>query len=186
MRLYTYQQQYLSQLPPSCIMAAETGTGKTVMALAHAKPGLPYASYSRLHSKSRTKDWEREADRVWLVAGQHHRYQLREGHAQSYDSMPGLKGAETAWWMQYLKDHDHFVLIADEIHKAKNPQSLTGKGVFALAQSADQFIGLSATPLPNGWVDICNYGKIFDWWKNKTEFFRDYVDHLPNTEPTLE
>src|SRR5690606_14933257 len=52
-----------------------------------------------------------------------------------------------------------------------------GKGVYALATApgCKQFIGLSATPLPNGWQDAANYGKIFRWWKNKTEFFDRHV-----------
>jgi superfamily II DNA or RNA helicase len=174
MKLYNYQEEYLKGLPANCIMAADTGTGKTVMALAHARPEIQHILVLAPASKVRTKDWEREAEEFGIDPNRltviSYEKATRKTRFNTW-----AKGAQPTWWMQWLKDHDQFVLIADEIHKAKNPQSLTGKGVFALARNANQFIGLSATPLPNGWVDICNYGKIFDWWKNKTEFFRDYV-----------
>jgi len=193
MKLYDYQEKYLRSLTANCIMSADTGTGKTVMALAHAtqhNPGLPILVLAPA-SKVRTKDWEREAEEYF---GHFQDTQFNDGatgmvaHFKpnitviSYEKATRKarfnawsKGSEVTWWLQWLKDTPEFVLIADEIHKAKNPQSLTGKGVFALATHAKQFIGLSATPLPNGWVDICNYGKIFGWWKNKTEFWKDYV-----------
>ncbi len=199
MNLYPYQVNYLNNLPKSCIMAADTGTGKTVMALAHYENHCPVVAetlkkggnwrnkddYNKIRlpipllilapaSKVRTGDWEREAkefgislDNITVIS-----YEKATRKTSYY---AWAKGKEPAWWQQWLKDNPDFVLIADEVHKAKNPQSLTGKGVFALAQSAKQFIGLSATPLPNGWVDICNYGKIFGWWKNKTEFWDKYV-----------
>lgn len=174
MKLYKYQEEYLAKLPRNCIMAADTGTGKTIMALAHAQKGLPILIVAPA-SKARTGDWEREAEEFGT------REQVTvisyEKATRKTTFNKWAKGAQPTWWQQWLIDNPEFVLIADEVHKAKNPQSLTGKGIFALATSDNckQFIGLSATPLPNGWIDIANYGKIFGWWKNKTEFFRDYV-----------
>lgn len=175
-KLYPYQTKYLADCPPSVIMAADTGTGKTVMALAHAEkhsPGLPILVLAPA-SKVKTGDWEREASEYGLAADRltvisYEKATRKTGFNQ------WAKGKSSTWWQRWLETHPKYVLIADETHKAKNPQSLTGKGVFALATHAKQFIGLSATPLPNGWVDICNYGKIFGWWKNKTEFWREYV-----------
>ena len=166
----------LKRLKPDCIMAWETGTGKTVSALAHSQgynPGLPILVLAPA-SKVRTQDWQREAEEYGLsldnITVISYEKATRKASFNKW-----AKGAQPTWWQQWLIDTPEYVLIADEVHKAKNPQSLTGKGVFALAVSAKQFIGLSATPLPNGWVDVCNYGKIFGWWKNKTEFFKDYV-----------
>ncbi len=176
MKLYLYQQLYISKLPASCVMAADTGTGKTVMALAHAQnhnPGLPILILAPA-SKVRTKDWEREAEEFGLAQSKITVISYEKATRKaSFNAW--AKGAAVTWWQQWVRDNPDYILIADEIHKAKNPQSLTGKGVFALATQAKQFIGLSATPLPNGWVDICNYGKIFGWWKNKTEFWETYV-----------
>ena len=173
MKLYKYQEEYLSKLPPNCIMGADTGTGKTIMALAHAKD-LPMLILAPA-SKVRTGDWEREAQEFGL--------NLDNITVISYERATRTKSIERQvvgkekryWWQDYIAEHPEFVLIADEVHKAKNSQSLVGKGVYSLARLANQFIGLSATPLPNGWQDACNYGKIFGWWKHKTEFFNDYV-----------
>jgi superfamily II DNA or RNA helicase len=180
MKLYDYQKKYIADLPSSCIMAADTGTGKTVMALAHAKK-LPLLIIAPA-SKVRTGDWEREAeafgintDRITVISYE------RATRTKSIERQ--VVGKERRyWWQDYIAEHKEFVLIADEVHKAKNSQSLVGKGIYSLARLSSQFIGLSATPLPNGWQDVCNYGKIFGWWRNKTEFFRDYVItyHIPN------
>lgn len=176
MQLYSYQIKYLSQLPTNCIMGADTGTGKTIMALAHAKPDTPVLILAPA-SKVRTEDWEREVQAFGM--------DLDNVTIIGYEKATRTKSIERQvvgkerryWWQDYLAENPEFVLIADEVHKAKNSQSLVGKGIYSLATSPNckQFIGLSATPLPNGWVDICNYGKIFGWWKNKTEFYRDYV-----------
>lgn len=173
-KLYQYQQEYLSELPRSCIMAADTGTGKTVMALAHALSGYPILVLAPA-SKVRTGDWQETAREFGipehLLTVQSYEKATRKTSANGYY----LQGKKAFWWEQYASDNPEFVLICDEVHKAKNPQSLTGKGVYMLARLSRQFIGLSATPLPNGWVDICNYGKIFGWWKHKTEFWQRHV-----------
>jgi SNF2 family DNA or RNA helicase len=67
-------------------------------------------------------------------------------------------------------------LIADEVHKAKNPQSGIGKRVYSVAPYADFFVGLSATPLPNGWIDAANYFKVFGLVKDITAFKRRYCN----------
>ncbi|MFS6766073.1 hypothetical protein WHL33_14245, partial [Staphylococcus aureus] len=38
------------------------------------------------------------------------------------------------------------------------------------------FVGLSATPLPNGWIDFANYSKIWGFTKNITAFKNRYCD----------
>lgn len=188
MKLYNYQTQYLVGLPASCVMAADTGTGKTVMALAQyfqhnygdfgSTKNLAFRCPLLIlapASKVRTQDWEREIAEYFGDLNIEYTVISYEKATRKTRFNKWAKGSEPTWWQQWLKDHSEFVLIADEVHKAKNSQSLTGKGVYTLATHAKQFIGLSATPLPNGWVDLCNYGKIFGWWKNKTEFWNTYI-----------
>ena len=65
MKLYLYQEEYLSKLPPSCIMAADLGTGKTLMSLAHwerQNTGRPLLIVAPA-AKIRTMDWQHEAIR---------------------------------------------------------------------------------------------------------------------------
>jgi hypothetical protein len=70
-----------------------------------------------------------------------------------------------------------YVLIVDEIHYAKAATSQRAKAVIRLATDPNckQIIGLSATAIPNGFIDLQTYGIIFGWWKNKTDFMRRHV-----------
>lgn len=178
--LYEFQKQYLRGLPDKHIFAADTGTGKTIMALAHydahayLKPLLILAPASKV----RTGDWDRELKQYF--AGR----LLPEYEIWSYEKfsrLPSLKKyretGETGVAASWVKRHQNgFAMICDEVHKAKNPQSGIGKRVYSVAQYAGFFAGLSATPLPNGWIDAANYFKIFGFSKNITEFKRRYCN----------
>lgn len=65
MKLYPYQEQYIQSLPPSSIMAADLGTGKTLMSLAHwERQGTGHKLLIVAPaSKIRTGDWQEEAGR---------------------------------------------------------------------------------------------------------------------------
>lgn len=180
-QLYDFQQQYLKGSPSKYIFAADTGVGKTIMSLAHydkqgyLKPLLILAPAAKVN----TGDWERELKQYF--AGRF----VPEYEIYSYEKfsrMPSVekfrKTGELSVWHDYLKRHDgvEFAVIADEVHKAKNPQSGIGKRVFEVSAAASFFCGLSATPLPNGWIDAINYFKIFGFVKHKTEFKKRYVD----------
>lgn len=156
-------------------------TGKTFMAIAHydhhayLKPLLILAPASKVN----TGDWERELKEYF--AGR----LLPEYEVYSYEKFSRMptaaqyaKSGKLSIWHDYLNRHktQDFAVIVDEIHKAKNPQSGIGKRVFEVGTVASFFCGLSATPLPNGWVDAINYFKIFGLIKNKTEFMKRYVD----------
>lgn len=153
--LYDYQQAYIKDLTPDVIMAASTGTGKSQMSLAHLKTvehGAPLLILAPA-SKVKTGDWERELDMAGLANIPH--------KIVSYDKFARKPG-------------DYFspgmALIADEVHFIKNPTSKRGKATIIAAKNASQFIGLSATPLPNGWRDLASYMIIWGAVKHKTEF----------------
>ncbi len=178
--LYDFQNQYLQGLPPKYIFAADTGTGKTYMALAH------YDKYAYLKpllilapaSKVKTGDWERDIQDYF--AGR----LLPEYEIYGYEKfsrMPSMKqykeNRQLSVAHEWLKKHpDGFAMICDEVHKIKNPQSGIGQRVFLVAPHADLWLGLSATPVPNGWIDVANYFKIFGFVKNITEFKRRYCN----------
>lgn len=180
--LYKFQEEYLQNMPVNHIMASDTGTGKTFMALAHydrhsyLKPLLILAPASKVN----TGDWERDVKQYF--AGR----MLPEFEVYSYEKFSRnttqkqyTETKSRGVWHDWQKAHPGgFAIIADEVHKAKNPQSLTGKRLWETARTADQFIGLSATPLPNGWIDAINYFKIFGLVKHKTEFKNKYVDEV--------
>lgn len=181
MELYKFQTDYLRGLPSRYIMAADTGTGKTVMAIAHydAKAyGMPLLILAPA-SKVNMKDWEREIAQYF--AGR----LAPEVEVFSYEKFSRVptiaeyrRTGNRGVWKDYIARHPQgFAVIADEIHKAKNPQSGIGKRVFEVSQLAPFFIGLSATPLPNGWIDFANYAKMFKLVKNLTEFKAKYCEY---------
>lgn len=160
MPLYDYQTKYLEGLGGNAIMAASTGTGKSQMSLAHYKlysDGSPILILAPA-SKCKTLDWDREVEMAGL--------DKIEYQVVSYDKFA-------------RRPQDYFktgmVLIADEVHFIKNPTSKRGRATIIAAKHAKQFIGLSATPLPNGWKDLASYMIIWGAVKHKTEFMNRFV-----------
>ena len=186
--LYDYQKKYLSELPSRAIMAADTGTGKTFMALAHYEKhayGQPLLILAPA-SKVRTGDWERELDEYFKDKHGNFTKVMPEIVIYSYEkfsrnvTMTQFKAGKRSIWhgMAPKFGGRQFAVICDEVHRAKNPQSGIGKAVYAAAVGAEFFVGLSATPLPNGWIDIANYMKIWGKVKNITEFKKRYCNYV--------
>lgn len=180
MNLYEYQEQYLSQLPASCIMAADLGTGKTLMSLAHwqrfslklyGKP-LNKLLVVAPASKIRTGDWQAEAERWFDDVG------MPDITYISYESLR-LMDKETKkprhWKFTGARNGGVvYDVIADECHSLKNPQSKQSKAILEIKQSGGLLIGLSGTPMPNGWIDFAGYSKLFGYTRNITEFRNKY------------
>lgn len=183
-QLYEYQKKYLADLPARAIMAADTGTGKTFMALAHyakhggRRPLLILAPASKI----RTGDWEREIAEFFEGAGDLSQFAYQIYSYEKFSRTPSLsafKKGKRAVWHDFVPAYNggqEWAIICDEVHRAKNPQSGIGKRVFMAARDAHFFIGLSATPLPNGWIDFANYSKIWGFSKNITQFKNKYCD----------
>lgn len=180
--LYQFQRDYLKGLPPKYIFAADTGTGKSYMSLAHydqhayLKPLLILAPASKV----RSGDWERDVAKYFVgrLAPE-----VTVLSYQKFSRVPTAKQfretGDNGLWRKWLTDHPRgFAMIVDEVHFVKNPQSGMGRAVFEVSKQADFFVGLSATPLPNGWIDAINYFKIFGLTKHKTEFKKRYVDEV--------
>jgi hypothetical protein len=178
--LYQFQEDYLRGLPSKYIFAADTGTGKSYMSLAHydAKAYLKPLLILAPASKVNTGDWERDVTEYF--AGR----MIPDFEIYSYEKFSRVptpeqaKAGKKAIFKDWLERYPRgFAVISDEVHKAKNPQSKMGKAVFEVAGKADFFIGLSATPLPNGWIDAVNYYKIFGFVKNITEFKKKFCEY---------
>lgn len=178
--LYQFQKEYLAGLPPKFIFSADTGTGKTFMALeqyarhAFGKPLLILAPASKVN----TGDWERDV-KEFFEGKQLPKYEIFS--YEKFSRVPSIKEyrekGKIGLWREWLQKYPSgFAVICDEVHRAKNPQSGIGKRVFEISRSCSFFVGLSATPLPNGWIDAANYFKIFGFTPNITAFKKRYCD----------
>ena len=175
--LYEFQKRYLQGLPRKYIFAADTGTGKSFMALAHydkhayLKPLLILAPAAKVN----TGDWQRDVAKYFegRIAPEVEVYSY-EKFSRVPSTAEFRKTGKVGVWREFMRRHpSDYAIIADEVHKA---QSGIGKRVFEVSQKASFFVGLSATPLPNGWIDAANYFKIFGFSKHITEFKKRYVD----------
>lgn len=178
--LYEYQKQYLADFPARGIMAADTGTGKTFMALAHYErhaAGTPLLILAPA-SKIRTEDWERDITE-WFGEGNEPAYEIYsyERFSRNPSAKQFLAGKRAIWhkFAPKFGGTQHSVIL-DEVHRAKNPQSGIGKSVYWAAKDAKFMVGLSATPLPNGWIDFANYSKIWNFTKGITDFKQRFCD----------
>lgn len=177
MKLYQYQEDYLAKLPSSCIMAADLGTGKTLMSLAHWER-TRVLNHKLLivapASKIRTGDWEAEARR-WF--GDDNPI-LHSIICISYESLRLMDRATKRprhWQFTAARNGGEvYDIIADECHSLKNPQSKQSKAILEIKKSGGLFIGLSGTPMPNGWIDFAGYSKLFGFTKGITEFKKKY------------
>lgn len=153
-KLYDWQAEYLNGLPQNVIMTCDTGTGKTLMAMTHALPYWPILVVAP-PAKVNSGDWQQEANN-------HNRTLM----VVSFGKVAKLSTPIT-----------NYILIIDEIHYTKAATSQRAKAVIRLATNPNcqQVIGLSATAIPNGYIDLQTYGIIFGWWKNKTAFIREHV-----------
>lgn len=184
--LYDYQKKYLADFPKRGIMAADTGVGKTFMALEHyrrhggGKPLLILAPASKV----RTGDWERDIQDYFKDLPQEDKQFSYEIYSyEKFSRIPSnreFKDGKRAVWHRAAPKFGgvEHAIIADEVHRAKSWKSGIGKALYQCAKDANFFIGLSATPLPNGWIDFANYSKIFGFTKGITEFKKRYCVYV--------
>lgn len=174
MKLYQYQEDYISKLPNSCIMAADLGTGKTLMSLAHWHSQLTGRKLLIVApaSKIRTGDWEDEARRYFGDID------LSFITYISYESLRLMDRATKRprhWQFTGARNGGEvYDVIADECHSLKNPTSKQSRAIQEIKKSGGVFIGLSGTPMPNGWIDFAGYSVLFEYVRNVTEFKKKY------------
>lgn len=159
--LYDFQKDLLNKIDSDFLIAAETGTGKTIMSVYH------YLRFSEGEpllivvppQKKKEGGWDRDIE---FVSKQHditiEYVQLSYGVlAKQWDKYKG-------WFVVY-----------DECHYIKNPTSQRGKAGMKLSQASTNFLLLSATPSANGWIDTINYMIMFGHYKNKTQFLKEHA-----------
>lgn len=184
MKLYQYQEDYLSKLPASCIMAADLGTGKTLMSLAHwqrQNTGHKLLIVAPA-SKIRTGDWEAEAERwfggineVGTSVMYHKSPDITYISYESLRLMDNKTKRPRHWQFTGARNGGIvYDVIADEVHSLKNPTSKQSKSIQEIKKSGGLLLGLSGTPMPNGWIDFAGYSVLFNFTKGVTEFKKKY------------
>jgi len=137
-------------------------------------------------SKIRTLDWQAEAMRwfypeVRIVETDKPRV-MPDITYISYESLRLMdKETKRPRWYKYTGARNGGIVydvIADECHALKNPQSKQSRAIYEITRSGGLFIGLSGTPMPNGWIDFAGYSKIFNFTKGITEFKNKYCNYV--------
>ncbi len=179
MKLFDYQQQAIEGMQGSKIMAWDLGTGKTVSSLAYwqrQQTGRPLLVVAPA-SKIRTGDWQEESKR-WFYNIEQYPLEISDITYISYERLRLMdKDTKRPRWWQYTGARNGGIVydvIADECHSLKNPQSKQSKAIYEITRSGGLFIGLSGTPMPNGWIDFAGYSKLFGYTKGITEFKNKY------------
>lgn len=159
--LYKFQKQLVNSADPNFLYAADTGTGKTIMAIHHylkhsnGEPILLIAPPQKLKEGG----WRRDIQAVCDF------YKIEIQFSEmSYGKLADLYKMYKGWFV-----------IFDEAHYIKNPTSQRGKAVVKLAKQSSHFVMLTATPASNGWEDTYNYFIMFGYFKSKKEMNDRYA-----------
>lgn len=158
LKLYEYQKEYFKNVKPNWIYDCDTGTGKTIMGLNHYKHYFSDCSLLIVAPASKVKEggWQRTIEDYFPEIN----YEI-----VSYNKLPKINSVPY-----------YTFVIFDEVHRLKNSTGKWGKAGFEISQKVKGFIGLSATPIPNGWEDSINYFKMFNKVKNKTAFYNNFCE----------
>lgn len=159
--LYKFQKQLVNSADPNFLYAADTGTGKTIMAIHHylkhsnGEPILLIAPPQKLKEGG----WRRDIQAVCDF------YKIEIQFSEmSYGKLADLYKMYKGWFV-----------IFDEAHYIKNPTSQRGKAAVKLANQSSHFVMLTATPASNGWEDTYNYFIMFGYFKSKKEMNDRYA-----------
>lgn len=159
--LYKFQKQLVDSADPNFLYAADTGTGKTIMAIHHylkhsnSEPILLIAPPQKLKEGG----WRRDIQAVCDF------YKIEIQFSEmSYGKLADLYKMYKGWFV-----------IFDEAHYIKYPTSQRGKAAAKLAKQSSHFVLLTATPASNGWEDTYNYFIMFGYFKSKKEMNDRYA-----------
>lgn len=177
--LYDSQEEVLKELEGKPkILELGTGSGKTLISLQEYLDN--WSEYKLLiicpNGKFKEGGWDREIQ----VMEDYYRVTF------DYEVLPYSqlwtkrkeRGKKTYIKNDALEKYKDYFIIFDEVHFVKNPTSERGKTATQLIENCKSFVGLSATPMANGWEDSMNY---FIWYgiaPNKTQFIQRYSTGL--------
>ena len=175
--LYRFQSETVRVLLEETnkhIVVAGVGTGKTAISVVWAQAkclerGLSKVLVITTASKSKTKDaenrndFEAEADNF---CGKSFRQNLQEFETVSWNSLH-------KWVDEHRRKIREWVVIADELQRAKGWTTGMGKSFIKIAQETANWVGFTGTP-GDYWISYGAYFQACGLVRNKTHFSRDF------------
>ena len=176
-QLYDFQKSCVKTLiesPDKHIVVLEVGLGKGAISVSWAAEACKRSGKRRVlvittSSKTKVKDelkrndFEQDADEF---VSPFFRQSLLAFETVSWDSL-------YKWVLAHKNDLSDWVVIADEIFKAKTPTSRRGKSFQKITQSTHDWTGYTATP-GSVWIDYLGYFEATGLVRNKTHFVRRF------------
>lgn len=173
-KLYDYQDDAIVQAYSKSIKSGyfgnsildfDMGFGKTVCALAYWQRYFPEKLPLVIAPASvrDAKVWEKEFERFIGENGA-----IKSMEVESYAKLDKMQDVENRF------------IIFDECHALKNPTSNRSKYAQKMCRNVkNNFLLLSGTTHPNGWYDVAGYFVLFGESRNKTDFYKKYVEQKP-------
>lgn len=169
--LYDFQQDAVKQLVNGKhIIISGVGSGKTAMAVVWAEKKIKQTGKSKLlivttASKSRTNDFQDDIDK-WCSLS--FRETLSSLSILSWHKL-------SAWVQENFSELDEWVVIFDEIQRAKaGISSGMGRAYLKLTKRTDDWAGFTATP-SDTWLGFYPFFVACGLEKNKTSFMNKYA-----------
>lgn len=88
--------------------------------------------------------------------------------------------------MDFFIDSSNVMVVLDEAHKIKNPNSLRAKAVLNFTKKASSRIILTGTPLPNGYIDLYNLFEFIWPGKNITGFNPNSLSRITKSKNSMQ
>lgn len=178
-KLWNYQRkavEFIQLNNGRAILAADTGTGKTVMALAYLALEKPRTTLIVCPSSIKF-NWRKEIYR-WLdqfstVVKSQSDKSIREANSKLKNGGIVICNYEAIKKLT-IKRLD--LLILDEFTAIKNHSAIRTKVIMKLSKTAEQVIGLSGTPMPNRPAELFTILKMIDGanWFSFVDYAKKY------------
>jgi len=215
-KLYAHQKNILelSRTMPHLALFWEMGTGKTLAAIEILKSKqkkhkrlLKTVIFSPLVTLSNWKDELLKFSKIpeknifcLNMSGKKRVEAMEMAVADDNVIILNYEALRTKQVYDFLIDYRPDVLICDESHKLKNPQSKTSKMIYTLSKEVLYKYMLTGTPILNSTMDIFNQYKILDdgdtfgrsFFTFRSRYFYDKNAgmprnvHFPKWEPRLD
>lgn len=171
--LMKYQQELIDKSKKNYMYITDTGTGKSFISLFHylkyRKPGQKVLIIAP-SKKVKEGGWEREIKRLSESNGVEIEYEIH-----SYDMFRKIIDDVFERKDSSVYNCKNWFLILDEAHFIKNRTSKRSKSFKKMMKYLlKNFVLLTATPTPNGYVDYGSYLEIFKEVESAFHFENEY------------